>query len=320
MSISNWISEPFRLTGLMLPRFFLLCLIGLVFSPARADDVVHLILSGSGDAYQEVADAFRTGSRNASVKVWSMADLDAGQVQTLTRASDLVAPVGVKAARFVSEHHSGRAPVLMLMIPRAASEKLSWPANLPRKTVSAVFIDQPPSRSLALVAAAFPTARRVGLVISPENAAVAKLLVQESPRHGLSLNVEVVNSADAVSPALRRVLADSDVLLLVPDAIAINAGNAQNVLLTTYRFRTPVVGFSQGLSKAGAVASVYSSPEQIGLQGAQFANRLFDGGELPQQQHANEFSISFNQHVARSLGVVLQNETDIRRKLGTRGE
>ncbi|MDP2788280.1 MAG: ABC transporter substrate binding protein [Pseudomonadota bacterium] len=302
-------------------RLFFLFLIWLAFRPAWAEGVIHLILSDQGGAYQEVTEAFRAGvGQRQAIKVWSLPDLTASQVQSMTRTSDLVAPVGVKAARFVAEHHAGQAAVLSLMIPRAVSEKLQWPASLGRKKVSAVYIDQPPSRSLGLVEAAFPAARRVGVLISADNAGVAKLLMQESARRNLKLHVESVDSADDVAPALRRVLPDSDVLLLVPDAIAINAGNAQNVLLTTYRFRVPVLGFSQGLSKAGAVASVYSSPAQIGRQGASMAVRLAADDEMPLPQHAAEFFIAFNPHVARSLGVVLPNEDEIRRKLGAQSE
>jgi putative ABC transport system substrate-binding protein len=301
--------------------FILFCLSWLLLTSASANNAIHLILSESGTAYQEAANAFRSGlGRRQNVKVWSLAELTAEQVQRLTRANNLVAPVGVKAARFVAEQHAGQAPVLSLMIPKSVSEKLQWPAGLARNRISAIYIDQPPSRSLALVQAAFPNARRVGLLVSPENTAVAKALEIESTRRDLRLNVEMVDGADDVSPALRRVLSESDVLLLVPDAVAINAANAQNVLLTTYRFRIPVVGFSQGLSKAGAVASVYSSPTQIGLQAGQLALRLSDTGELPPPQHAGENSIAFNQHVARSLGIVLPNVDDIRRDLGAQGD
>jgi putative tryptophan/tyrosine transport system substrate-binding protein len=302
-------------------RFVLFCLIWLVLPPAWAEGVIHLILSDNGAAYQEASDAFRAeiGSR-AAVKVWTLQELAAEQAQILSRTTGLLAPVGVKAARFVAEHHVGQAPVLALMIPRAASEKLEWPSSLGRRKISGIFIDQPPSRSLGLVEAAFPAARRVGLVISPENAGVIREFGKEATQRNLRLVVETINSPEEVASALRRVLQDSDALLLVPDAIAINAGNAQNVLLTTYRFRIPVIGFSQGLSRAGAVASVYSTPRQIGQQGAQFALRLEDSGELPPPQHAGEFSVGFNPHVARSLGIALPNEADIRRKLGARRE
>jgi len=305
-----------------MPRWIILCCVfWSLASPASAENVVHLILSEDAAAYQEVANSFRAGIGNRqNVKVWLLADLGSTQIQNLTRSSDLVVPVGVKATRFLAAHHAGQAPVLALMIPRATSEKLIWPAALARKKISAVFIDQPPERSLALVEATFPSARNVGLVVSSENELVAKALAREAARRNLHLNVETVAAPEGLPSALRRVLSESDVLLLVPDAIAINASNAKNVLLTTYRFRIPVVGFSQGLTKAGAVASVYSSPAQIGFQGGQFALRLDEDGELPSPSHARENSIAFNSHVVRSLGLVLPDEAEIRRKLESRND
>ena len=300
-----------------MPRWIHLCCLVWSFAlPASADGVAHLILSEDAAAYQEVAGAFRAGiGSRQNVKVWTLADLGVSQMQNLTRGSDLVVPVGLKATRFVAAHHAGQAPVLALMIPRATSESLKWPAGLARKKISAVFIDQPPERSLALVEAAFPAARNVGLVISSDSEAVVKTLAKEASRRNLRLNVETVTGPEDLPSALRKVLAESDVLLLVPDAIAINSSNAQNVLLTTYRFRIPVVGFSKGLTKAGAVVSVYSSPAQIGSQGGMFALRLDETGKLPSPQHASENSIAFNPHVARSLGLVLPDEAEIRRKL-----
>ncbi len=300
-----------------MPRQLLFILLVLLMSRAWGDGVVHLILSESGLAYQEAAEAFRAGlGSGRAVRIFSLSDLAGSQIQALTRSGDLIVPVGVKAARQVAENHAGQGPVLALMIPRAVGEKLSWPAGLGRRKTSFVYIDQPVSRSLGLIAEVFPGSNRVGVVISPENAGLARTLQLEASRRQWTLNLENVDAADEVAAALRRVLADSDVLLLVPDALVINAANAQNVLLTTYRYRVPVVGFSQGLTKAGAVASLYSSPAQIGRQGAQMAARWLETGELAPPQPAAEFSLSINRHVARSLGVAPPDEAELRRKLG----
>ncbi len=303
-------------------HLLLACLVWLVALPALGESGVHLILSEAGGAYQEAADAFRSGiGMRRSVRVWNLADMSAAQVQTLTRGSDLLVPVGVKAARYVAEQHGGKAPVLALMLPRAAAERIRWPAALGRGKTTSVFIDQPASRTLGLVEEAFPGARRVGVVISEENQGTVKFLAQEAAKRRLELKQETVAAAEDVAPALRRLLPDSDVLLLVPDTLAINSANAQNVLLTTYRYRVPVVGFSQGLAKAGAVAAVYSSPAQIGRQGAQIATRWFvDEGELPPPQPASEFSVAFNSRVARSLGLSMADEGEIRRRLGAQDE
>ncbi len=301
----------------MLQRFLLLCLFWLLAWPALAESIIHLVLSETAPAYQEAAEAFRgeMGARRP-IKFWSAAELSPHDAENLTRGTDLVVPVGAGAARLLARQYGGLAPVLSLMLPRAVGGRLQLPAASGHRKTSFVYIDQPASRSLGLIEAAFPTARRVGMVVSGENAAVAKSLGQEAARRRLTLNQEFIDSADDVAPALRRILADSDVLLLVPDTLAINAANARNVMMTTYRYRVPVVGFSQGMSKAGAVAAAYSSPAQIGRQGARMALRWLESGELPPPQPAAEFSIVFNQHVARSLDIAPPDEDEIRRRLG----
>ena len=307
---------------LFMLRVLFALLVWLAFAPVWADGVVHLIASEEGGAYREASDAYRAAFvSQRQVKTWTLAELDGRQIRALTSEANLIVPIGLKAARAVAEQHGGQAAVLALMIPRVSAERLNWPAALPRRKVAYVYIDQPASRTLGLVEAVFPQAKRVGLVVSGENAETLKLLQQEAVRRQMSLHPEIVVQPEDVAPALRSVLPESDVLLLVPDSIAFHAGNAQNVLLTTYRYRVPVVGFSEGLSRAGAVASVYSSPAQIGRQGAVMASRWKpESGELPPSQHADEFSVSFNRHVARSLGVVLPDLGEVRRKLGAKGE
>lgn len=294
----------------------------LVMAPAWGEGGVQLILSEPGGAYQDLLDAFRStlGGRKP-MRVWNLSDLGADQILAMSRGDDLLVPVGAKAARFLADYHAGRAPVLSLLLPRSSVEHLRWPAGLGKGRMSAVYIDQPPGRILNLIKTALPAASRVGMLVAEESQATARLMAQEAGRHRLTLLTEFVETAEDVAPALRRLLPQCDVLLLVPDSLVINAGNAQNVLLTTYRHRIPVVGFSQGLAKAGAVASAYSSPAQIGRQGAALALRwLVDGDDLPPTQAATEFSLAFNPRVARALGLALPDEAAARRQLGAQNE
>jgi len=303
---------------------FRLLLVGWLLLPssAWAEGQVHLLLSDAGGAYQEAAGAFRAiyGQRRP-VRTWTLDEVGPQQLRAWSGENDLIVPIGLAATQLLADNHAGQAAVLSLMIPSVSVERLNWPVTLPRRKISYVYIDQPANRSLGLVDAAFVQAKRVGLVVSAENAATVKLLQQEAARRHLKLSLETVARAEELAPALRNVLPESDVLLLVPDSLAIHAGNAKNVLLTTYRYRVPVVGFSQGLSRAGAVAAVYSSPAQIGRQGARMALRWKpENGDLPPAQHADEFSVDFNSYVARSLGVVLPDLSEVRRKLGAADE
>jgi len=174
-------------------RVLLILLTWLAFTPVWADGVVHLLASEAGGAYREAADAFRAAfAARRPVKFWTLAELDNRQIRALTSENNLIVPIGLKAARAVAEHHGGQAAVLTLMIPHVSAERLVWPANLPRRKVSHVHIDQPVSRTLSLVEAVFPRASRIGLVVSAENAEAVKGFQQEAARRHLSLNLEWV--------------------------------------------------------------------------------------------------------------------------------
>lgn len=310
--------------GLVSWCLFRLLLAGWLLSScvAVAEGQLHLLLSDSGAAYQEAAEAFRAAfGQRRPVHTWVLGEVGTQQVRVWSGENDLIIPIGLAATHLVADNHAGQAAVLSLMVPRVSAERLNWSSALPRRKTAYVYIDQPASRYLDLVEATFAQAKRVGLVVSRENADNVKLLQQEASRRRLKLNLETVARADEVASALRNVLPESEVLLLLPDFLTFHAGNAQNVLLTTYRYRVPVLGFSRGLSKAGAVAAVYSTPAQIGRQGARMASRWKpESGDLPSSQHADEFSVDFNPYVARSLGVVLPDLGEVRRKLGADGE
>ena len=299
-------------------RWVLACLVACVLPPAWGDGTVQLIASEEGGAYREAAEAFRAAFGAVHpLRSWQLAQLDGAQLRALSGEHDLIVAIGLRAARTLALHYGGQAAVLTLMLPRASAERLLWPVGVPRRKVSHVYIDQPASRTLGLVVAAFPQARRVALVVSSENAEAVKSLQQDAARRRLSLNLNTVAQADEVAPALREVLPDSDVLLLLPDSISIHAGNVQNVLLTTYRHRVPVVGFSPGLAKAGAVAAVSSSPAQIGRQGGLMALHWKpESGDLPASRDSDAFSVVFNPQVARSLGVILPDLAQVRKLLG----
>jgi len=287
-------------------------------APAHAAGAVTMILSERGPAYEELANAFADayGDRRG-LRVLYLEDLDAKGVQDLAREARLLVPVGIKATHMVAEHTGGQAAVLALMVPRSGFEAQPWPASLSRRRLSAVYIDQPPGRSLGLIEKLLPKARQIGVIHSQQGLANIAALTQEVARRRMSLRLAEVPASGEVGAALRQVLPESDVLLLQPDALVINASNVQHVLLTTYRYRVPVIGFSQGLVKAGAVAAVYSTPTQIGAQGGQIARQWRLGeGDLPPPRHCDDYAIALNPHVARSLGLRLPEESSIRLQSG----
>lgn len=292
---------------------------------AHAAVGVLVVLSDGGDTYGQVARAFTDAlGEQFPTRTRGLDSLSADDLRPVPGETLLLVPIGMKATRFVADNLPARVAVLALLVPRQGFEAISWPAGFGKRRLSAVFIDQPLERSLQLIELLDPRLDRVGVVSSNSGTDTAQeLLMELAPAaqpvlraHGQSLRVQAVEGGKGVAEALRRLLPNVDVLLLLPDSLVVNSANVQNVLLTSYRYRVPVVGFSPGLVTAGAVAAVYSTPEQIGRAGAELAAAWNPAsGELPAARHASGFDLAVNGRVARSLGLAVPDTRQLRRRL-----
>lgn len=130
------------------------------------------------------------------------------------------------------------------------------------------------------------------------------------------LNERSVISASNLHSALQELLISSDVLLAMPDAEIYNTSTIRNILLATYRNKVPLIGFSPGYVKAGALCAVYSTPEQIAAQSLGIIQEYAEKHVLPAAQYAKAFEVSVNEQVARSLGINIRNVSQIRSEIG----
>ena len=79
--------------------------------------------------------------------------------------------------------------------------------------------------------------------------------------------------------------------------------------------RSLVIGFSPVYVRAGAILSVYSTPRQIGTQPAVILSAQLSGSRLPPPESCHYFEVAANPHVARSLGIDLDDADRIRDSL-----
>lgn len=116
---------------------------------------------------------------------------------------------------------------------------------------------------------------------------------------------------------LNRALQESDAFIAVADNVVSNRKTVQNLLLTTYRQKVPVIGYSRAYVRAGALAAVYSTPEQIGRQAGELVGGLMkkEKWSLPAPLHPRYFSIEVNREVARSLGISVPRTKSIEKRL-----
>ena len=305
-------------------RFFAkwgyLPLAGLVVSLALASPNAHavqlaIVLSDDSAPYQEVYEAIKARADDHDITV-SRLYADAASEAALN--AKLIVVVGVRAAESVASI-AGQSPVLAVLVPKDWYRKTGRQrlAGNEHRPVSAIYLDQPYERQARLIHLAFPNAKRVGVLVSAAQLAVSEDIGAALRAQGLTLVAEVLEPGQKLIEPLEKVLSMSDLMLAVPDPEVFNRNTAQSVLLTSYRYRDPVLGYSRSLARAGALLALYSSPAQIGRQAAELIVKQMEtpSSHLPDPAHPRYFSVAVNQQVARSLGFELAPEAELERRL-----
>lgn len=214
---------------------------------------------------------------------------------------DVILAVGSAAAQH-AKHIAQRTPILHVLIPRLLYE--SEYADHPRTAShSALFIDQPLTRQLNLCRIVMPSARHIGVLYGPSSQQLEPLLRAAAAAQQLSLHAgRPAKGANPVS-SMKAILDDSQLLLALPDPEVFNRYTVAGLLLTAYHRQVPIIGFSDAYVRAGALAAVFTTPEQIGQEAAEILRTAHTprGWKLPAPAYPTYFSVAVNRQVARSL-------------------
>jgi len=217
-----------------------------------------------------------------------------------------------------------RVPVLATLLPRAVYDARAArhaPGIAGQRALSAAVLDQPLARQMALLKRALPDRPQVGVLAGPQTRLMLPALEKAATARGFRLVVAPVNAPEEIYPALKAVLESADLILALPEPTVYHSATLQNILLTTYRARVPLVAFSPAYVKAGAVLAVYATPPQVARRAIEMVRGWQAGRGLPPPQMSREFEVAVNARVAASLGVALDDAAllaeELRRQEGS---
>lgn len=281
-------------------------LLGMMAGLGHAETLVVIVSSESGAAYTTVVNVLTqaleaSGTPRDAIANWSVAEWR--DKRQLAKPRIYVA-LGTQATAALAEVQTG-PPVLAALVPGLGFERiLRQNGRKASKQLSAMYLDQPLSRQLALIRAALPKAKRIGVLWGPESKSKAALLRSLAEANGLRLAEFEITPGTGGFPDLRPVLSESDVFLAMADPQVFNSTSIQNLLLTTFRANVPMVAFSPAYVRAGAWLSLHVTPVQVGQQLAPWVHEVLQGRSLPDQPlESNDFEVSVNEHVGRSLNL-----------------
>ena len=216
--------------------------------------------------------------------------------------ASLIVTIGGQAAHTTVALET-ETPVLHVLLSRITLDALGHrPGGAPW---SAIVLDQPAERQIALIRLALPAHERIATIAGPETRALARALAAAATRSGLDVRSAEAADIPALYPALRSVLEQPAVLVITPDGQVFNSQTVHHVLLTAFRLRAPVLGFSAAYVRAGAVLGLYTTPAQAGTEAAAVVRQVLTGQALPPPIHHALFEVGVNPTVARALGLAL---------------
>lgn len=240
-----------------------------------------------------------------------------------TASADLIVTIGTAAAERAYEYKTlqSRAPKLKPETPvisvlitdssfgALARQYFGSVEQAFARQVSSICIGQPTSRSIQLAKLLLPRATKAGLMLGPSSTDKQQELAKVTSDESMTAEFVTISANDNPINKIEPVMRGNDVFIPVPDSRLINLATAKWILHLSYRHKVPVIAFSRTYVRAGALAAIYSSPQNVAEQAVEWITDAdLVGGSIGQSYGPKYYSMHFNYSVAASLNVVVEKE------------
>jgi len=177
--------------------------------------------------------------------------------------------------------------------------------NHTEENASIFYMTQPFCRQLKFISLLNKKWEKVGILSTDKKNINIKKLQDCVSKYQLKIVQVSISEKTDLAKKVKQVVTHSDTLLALPDKDIYNSQTVKNILLTSYRYRKPVIAFSKNFSKSGALASIYSSKKQITDSIVSIiGNYLNSNNQFNKKiNYPEDFSISINKQVAKALNM-----------------
>ncbi len=289
----------------------LLLLIGIIaFSPVWAETYTIQIIKSSDNSF------FNRSIENIINHIHGRVKFNITNLETHEKDKkdpsrpDLIVTLGLQAAKH-GLNYEADIPVIHSYIT-----EFQYNQNSPKDNHYSLLLDQPFKRYVHFIKHLLDV-QSIAIIKTEANKLEQDDLLSISAVTGLHIDQYIFEQGDNPINSVRNVLRQNDVLLTLPESDVYNRNTLKGILLASYRLDKPVVSYSPSHVKSGALAAIYTSPENIGKQLASMINKMIENKRYkpPIRSYAQDFNIVFNQRVADSLNIKLPDKQTLRQQL-----
>lgn len=278
--------------------------------PVQAKKQITIIAQHFSSHFSSIAKSLSLSSLsdthrvvNMSLADWKMQQPESALIISLGRSP---------LEELVKTEH--QEPILAAVITYQDFREIVKQETTPN-ALSAIFYDPDPLRQIVLGKLLLPLSDSVGVMHSMETPFFIEEYQTITEALDLSLNAIPLRQTTEVAIQFPRLVQKADFIIAQPDPVIYNSQTLPRVLLTSYRQRKVVIGYSTGVVKAGAVATTYTTAEMLIDDLEESAVEILSNKKTSFTRHSKYYDISYNLEVANSLGLDIVSKEELQAKI-----
>jgi len=213
---------------------------------------------------------------------------------TDTASYSVILTLGSKAAKSIEEVE-GAQKVLHAVVPA------SFYKDNKHKSHKLLLLDQPIDRQLIILDELIGENKTIGVLYSDKTTEINDKIIKSVEKNNLSFKTYYIDSKEKIGEKLKEIFNEIDAILIIPDKDIYNRISLKEILLTGYFNKTPFIGYSKAIAKAGALASIYTDKENISHDTATLVVKLLDGKTIPDASYPSEYKLIINKQIQDSI-------------------
>ena len=295
----------FRKTRAIVSRWICIASILLIPSQAIAEKNIVIVSSDKNKHHQSLVKNILSNLEASDIKAESFS---LGQEININKKDKLIISLGQEASSLIDKKELSN-PKLRVFTddnPHIDPE---------RKSESHLSMTQPICQQLKLINIINSEWKIISVLLSTSDKYLIENLSLCAKQFNLKIKTIILDEYINIIDALNSSLLKNDVVVALPDPAIYNSRTIKSILLTSYRHRVPIIGFSENFVRAGALAAMHSSSKQLSKQITELIEKHFNGENIDRHHYPKYFDVKINKNVARSLGINIPDRKVLTEKL-----
>lgn len=291
---------------------FVLMIISTASLPCMGQSSVFIAKTDNlGPKQEHILSTFKSYLGSALGQEYRISYLTVDKAAELKDDKSIVVTLGKSGLEAVV-NGNGRAPIIATFISDTSFERVEIESSRP---LTAIFSNPNPAFQVALLKSFYGDAGSFAF-FSTSNNTIQETLLRKA---AVSLNVPYLHIDVVGTRSIRSLFEEArgkKAIILIDDQNVYKRISLEKFLTFGYDINNMgIIAYSSRIVKSGALATTYSSEEDIAKTLADFIRSFEYSSILPEMNYSTYFSVEINKYVARSLDLPGSSEREVKKKV-----